>query len=212
MIVLCLTGSIGMGKTTAANALRRMGIPVHDADAAIHRLLARGGAGVAPVAAAFPGVLTASGGINRPELGRRVFVDQAALLRLEAILHPLVARAMRGFLARAAARRARLVVLDIPLLFETGGEHRCHAVVVVTAPRFVQRARVLDRLGMTAERLAGIVARQTPDAEKRRRADFIVPTGLDRRTSLRALARIVRVLRQRHGRYSGRRWGKCARS
>lgn len=211
MIVLCLTGSIGMGKTTATNALRRMRIPVHDADAAVHRLLARGGAGVIPVAAAFPGLLTGSGAIDRGELGRRVFADQAALLRLEAILHPLVAKATRRFLASAAAQRARLVVLDIPLLFETGGERRCDAVAVATAPGFVQRARVLGRSGMTAKRLAGIVARQTPDAEKRRLADFIVPTGLDRRTSLRALARIIRVLRQRHaGCRRGR--GKCAKS
>lgn len=215
MIVLCLTGSIGMGKTTAALALRRMGIPVHDADAVVHRLLAAGGAGVEPVAAAFPGVRNAAGGIDRRELGRRVFGDPAALRALEAILHPLVVRSARGFLARAAARRERLVVLDIPLLFETGGERRCDGVIVVTAPEFVQRARVLRRPGMTAQRLAGIAARQTPDAEKRRRADFLVPTGLDRRTSLRALARIVRVMRRR-GRARGccgrRGWGGCAKS
>lgn len=199
MFVLCLTGSIGMGKTTAAAALRRMGVRVHDSDAVVHRLLAPGGTGVAPVAAAFPGVLTAAGSIDRRELGRRVFADRSALHRLEAILHPLVGRAARAFLAEAAARRDRLVLLDIPLLFETGGERRCDAVLVVTAPGFVQRARVLHRPGMSPERLAGIMARQIPDAEKRRRADFVVSTGLDRRTSLRALARIVRVLRRRGG-------------
>jgi dephospho-CoA kinase len=212
MLVVCLTGSIGMGKTTAAATLRRMGIPVHDSDAVVHRLLAPGGAGVAPVAAAFPGVLTEAGAIDRQTLGRRVFGDQPALRRLEAILHPLVARDSRRFLARAAARRETLVVLDIPLLFETAAEGRCDAVIVVTAPTFVQRARVLRRPGMSADRLAGILARQTPDAEKRRRADFIVSTGLDRRTSLHALARIVRVLRQRHARCSGLRAGGCAKS
>lgn len=192
LAVLGLTGSIGMGKSTAAAALRRDGIAVHDADAAVHRLLGQGGAAVAPVEAAFPGV-TRDGAIDRQALGRRVFGDPVALARLEAIIHPLVQRETRRFLARARRDRRRLVVLDIPLLFETGGERRCDAVMVVTAPRAVQRARVLKRAGMTAERLAGIEARQMPDAEKRRRADFIIPTGLDRRRALNALRRAVRL-------------------
>jgi dephospho-CoA kinase len=184
-----------MGKSTAAAALRRDGIPVHDADAAVHRLLGKGGAAVAPVEAAFPGVAQ-DGVIDRHALGRRVFGDQAALARLESIIHPLVQRETRRFLARARRDRRKLVVLDIPLLFETGGERRCDAVMVVTAPRAVQRARVLRRRGMTAERLAGIEARQTPDAQKRRRADFIVPTGLDRRSALNALRRAVRLAKR----------------
>ncbi|HLB78864.1 MAG TPA: dephospho-CoA kinase [Dongiaceae bacterium] len=195
MIVLGLTGSIGMGKSKAAAALRRLGLPMHDSDAEVHRLLSTDSAAVAAVAAAFPGVVR-DGAVDRGELGRRVFADPAALQRLEAILHPLVRRAQRRFLARAAAARRPLVVLDIPLLFETGAQRNCDAIVAMTAPRFVQLARLRRRPGMTAQRLAGVEARQTPDLEKRRRADFVVPTGLNRRTSLRALTRIVRVLRR----------------
>ena len=184
-----------MGKSKAAAALRRLGLPMHDSDAEVHRLLSTDSAAVAAVAAAFPGVVR-DGAVDRRELGRRVFADPAALQRLEAILHPLVRRAQRRFLARAAAARRPLVVLDIPLLFETGAQRNCDAIVAMTAPRFVQLARLRRRPGMTAQWLAGVEARQTPDREKRRRADFVVPTGLDRRTSLRALARIVRVLRR----------------
>jgi dephospho-CoA kinase len=194
MRVLGLTGSIGMGKTTAAKVMRRDGVPVHDADAAVHRLLSKGGAAVARVEAAFPGVAK-DGAVDRQELGRRVFGNPKELARLEAILHPLVQQASRRFLRRAQAARRRLVVLDIPLLFETGGQSSCDAVVVVSAPRFVQRPRVLKRAGMTAERLAGIEIRQMPDAEKRRRADAVVPTGLDRRTALRALRRVLTLAR-----------------
>lgn len=195
MVILGLTGSIGMGKTTAANMLRRLGVPVHDADATVHRLMDRGGAAVPLVEAAFPGVVR-DGAVDRAALGRRVFDDPEALRRLEAILHPLVRRTERRFLARSPAARVPIVVLDIPLLFETGAERRCDATIVVTAPRFVQRARVLRRPGMTAARLAAIEARQMPDAEKRRRADFIVRTGRDRRATLRALTRIVRLMRR----------------
>jgi len=184
-----------MGKSKAAAALRRLGLPMHDSDAEVHRLLSTDSAAVAAVAAAFPGVVR-DGVVDRGELGRRVFADPAALQRLEAILHPLVRRAQRRFLARAAAARRPLVVLDIPLLFETGAQRNCDAIVAMTAPRFVQLARLRRRPGMTAQRLAGVEARQTPDLEKRRRADFVVPTGLNRRTSLRALTRIVRVLRR----------------
>jgi len=184
---------VGMGKSTAAREFRRMGIPVHDADKAVHRLLGRGGKAVAAVAAAFPGV-EKGGAIDRAVLGRLVFSDPAALKRLEAILHPLVRQAERAFLARARRRRRKLVVLDIPLLFETGGEARCDKVLVVSAPRRVQLARVMARPGMTAERLAGVEARQMPDAEKRRRADIIIETGLDRHHRLAKLHRALRRL------------------
>jgi len=186
MKVLCLTGSVGMGKTTAARLLRRLGVPVHDADAEVHRLLGPGGAAVGAVEAAFPGVRQGRA-IDRAALGRLVFADPAALRRLEAILHPMVRQAEQRFLAAARRQRRRLVVLDIPLLFETGGERRCDGVLVVSAPRAIQLARVMTRPGMTKARLAGVEARQMPDAQKRRRADFIISTGLGKRHSLRAL-------------------------
>ncbi len=195
MKVLGLTGSIGMGKSTAARALRRLGLPLHDADAAVHRLMARGGAAVAAVERAFPGVVV-DGAVDRPALGARVFADPAALKRLEAILHPLVRVEERHFLQSCRTRGVRLAVLDIPLLFETGGEARCDATLVVTAPRFLQDQRVLSRPGMTPERLARIRAQQMPDAEKRRRADFVVQTGLGRREALVALRRALRELRR----------------
>jgi dephospho-CoA kinase len=204
MIVVGLTGSIGMGKSTAAALLRRLGVPVHDADAAVHRLLGRGGAAVKAVAAAFPGTARKAG-IDRAALGRRVFGDAASLRRLEDILHPLVRADTDRFLRRMAARRVPLVVLDIPLLFESGGARRCDAVIVVSAPAFLQRARVLARPGMSEARLAAILAKQMPDGEKRRRADFVVPTGLGRRLTLRRLAEIVRVLSANPSRFSGRR-------
>jgi dephospho-CoA kinase len=204
MIVVGLTGSIGMGKSTAAALLRRLGVPVHDADAAVHRLLGRGGAAVKAVAAAFPGTARKAG-IDRAALGRRVFGDAASLRRLEEILHPLVRADTDRFLRGMAARRVPLVVLDIPLLFESGGARRCDAVIVVSAPAFLQRARVLARPGMSEARLAAILAKQMPDGEKRRRADFVVPTGLGRRLTLRRLAEIVRVLSANPSRFSGRR-------
>ena len=194
MIVLGLTGSVGMGKSTAAAMLRRLGIAVHDSDAAVHRLLAPKGAAVAAVAAAFPGVRRKDGGIDRPALGARVFADPAALRRLERILHPLVRLSQQRFLARARARRRKLVVLDIPLLFESGGAQRCDKVAVVSAPAFLQRARVLARPGMTEARFAAILAQQMPDAEKRRRADYVVASGLGRAFTFRRLRRIVRAL------------------
>jgi dephospho-CoA kinase len=201
MIVLGLTGSIGMGKSTAAAMLRRLGVPLHDADAAVHRLLGPGGAAVARVAAAFPGAaaVDARSGkrrVDRGALGRLVFADPAALRRLEAILHPLVRADEQRFRRRMAGRHRPLIVLDIPLLFESGGDRRCDATLVVTAPPRVQRARVMARPGMTAERFAAILAKQMPDAAKRRRADFVVPTGLGRNATLRRLAGIVRILRR----------------
>ena len=197
MIVLGLTGSIGMGKSSAATMLRRMGVPLFDADLAVHRLLAPGGLGVAPVAAAFPGVGAAVDGIDRALLGRRVFGDDAALRRLEAILHPLVRQAERRFVGRARSRHAPLVVLDVPLLLESGGERRCDYVLVVSAPAFLQRQRVIRRPGMSESRYAAILARQMPDRDKRRRADFVVLTGLGRNLTLRRLQAVVRLLRAR---------------
>lgn len=200
MVILGLTGSIGMGKSTASRMLRRLGIPVFDADMAIHRALAPGGAGVAPVEAAFPGVVR-DGGVDRQELGKRVFNDPPALRRLEGILHPIALEARKDFLRRAARRRVRVVVLDIPLLFETGGESQVDAVIVVTAPRFIQSQRVLARPGMTPEKLAGIRARQTPEAIKRKRADFVVPTGRGKGETLRHLKRIATLTRTWRGRH-----------
>ncbi|MGE5548136.1 MAG: dephospho-CoA kinase [Solirubrobacterales bacterium] len=194
MKILGLTGSIGMGKSTAAKMLSRMGVPVHDADATVHRLLAKGGAAVAPVEAAFPGVVR-EGAVDRAELGRRVFGDRPALRRLEAILHPLVRQAEQAFLARHRRRRTALVVLDIPLLFETGGERRCDRVAVVSCPAFLQAQRVLRRPGMYPARLAAIRAQQMPDAAKRRRADFVIPTGSGLAPALRALRRAVTLMR-----------------
>jgi dephospho-CoA kinase len=190
VIILGLTGSIGMGKSTAAAALRQMGVPVHDADASVHQLMNHGGSAVGFIEAAFPGTAL-NGAIDRKELGRRVYADPTELKHLESILHPMV-RAQEGiFLRTARARGHPIVVLDIPLLYETGGEKRCDAVIVVTAPKFLQDQRVLRRPGMTRQRLNEILAKQMPDAEKRARADFVVQTGMGKRASRDALARIL---------------------
>jgi dephospho-CoA kinase len=191
MKVLGLTGSIGMGKSTAANAFRRLRVPVFDADAAVHRLQGRGGAAVPRIEAAFPGT-TRDGRVDREALRARVLGDPAALTRLERIMHPLVRRAELAFLAACRRRGEALAVLDIPLLLETGGERRVDEVVVVSAPASVQRARVLARRGMTEQRLAAILARQMPDAKKRRKADHVVRTGLSRHEAQRHIRRIVR--------------------
>jgi dephospho-CoA kinase len=196
VIILGLTGSIGMGKSTAASVLRQLGVPVHDADASVHRLMSHGGAAVGLVEAAFPGTAL-DGEIDRKELGRRVFADPAALKRLETILHPMVRDQERIFLETCRARGHPIVVLDIPLLYETGGERRCDAVIVVTAPQFLQDQRVLKRPGMSRARLNEIVSKQMPDAEKRQRADFVVPTGLGKRASRAVLARILKKLKHR---------------
>lgn len=196
MFVLGLTGSIGMGKSTAANMFRRLGCPVHDADATVHGLLGPGGAAVAAVAKYFPDVLNEAGGIDRMKLGARVFGDNRALAALEAILHPMVKKDEEKFLGRARAKGERLVVLDIPLLFEKGGYKRCDGIVVVTAPLFVQRARVLKRSGMTEEKFQNIRARQMPEAEKRRRADWILPTSQGKGFTYRRIRELVASLRE----------------
>jgi dephospho-CoA kinase len=194
MVVLGLTGSVGMGKSTAARMLRRLGVPVHDADAEVHRLLGLGGGAVAAVAESFPGA-RADDRIDRAALGRLVFGDPAALKRLEAILHPLVRAAQTRFLAACRRARVPVAVLDIPLLFETAGESRSDGVIVVSAPLWLQRARVLQRPGMTEARLGAILAQQLPDAEKRRRATWVVPTGLGEALTLRRLKGILREVR-----------------
>ncbi len=194
MIVLGLTGGIGMGKSTAAHMLRTMRVPVHDADRTVHRLLGKGGKAVAEVARAFPEA-AGDGVIDRAALGRRVFADPPALTRLERILHPLVAADERRFLKAMRQRRVPLAVLDVPLLFETGAQRRCDAVILVTAPAFIQRTRVLARPAMSETILATVLARQLPDRVKRRHADFVVPSGLGRAVTFRALRRVVRDLR-----------------
>jgi dephospho-CoA kinase len=211
VIILGLTGSIGMGKSAAAGTLRRLGVPLFDADATVHRLLAPGGAAVGQVDTAFPGVRNEAGGIDRQRLGPRVFADRPALRRLEGIIHPMVQRAEKRFVALARARREPLVVLDIPLLFESGGDDRVDFVLVVTAPLRLQRERVMRRRGMSEDRLAEILRAQMPDREKRRRADFVVATALGRGATFRRLKAIVRMLRQgmMARRDRGRR--RCAR-
>ena len=175
-----------MGKTTTANMLKRLGWPVFDADAAVHRLTGPGGAAVPFVGAAFPKVVGPQG-VDRQALGQAVFGNPAALRRLEAILHPLVGCARRKFLLQAALRREPVVVLDVPLLFETGADLTADVVAVASAPGFLQRQRAMARKGMTAHRLKGILARQTADHTKRRQAFVVIPTGLGRREALRRL-------------------------
>jgi dephospho-CoA kinase len=196
MIVLGLTGSIGMGKSTAAAALRRLGVPLYDADAEIHKMTGRGGSAVAAVEAAFPGVQGEDGAIDRRKLGTRVFGKPEELRRLEAILHPRVRAVERRWVAQQRARREKLVVLDIPLLFETDRIDRVDGVIVVSAPPRLQRDRVMRRAGMSAERFAAILDSQFSDREKRRRADFVVNTALSRAAAARQLAAIVRHVRQ----------------
>ncbi len=176
MLVLGLTGSIGMGKSTTSAMFQAEGVPVYDSDAAVHALYAAGGAAVAPVEAAFPGVVV-DGAIDRARLSARVVGNSEALAKLEAIVHPLVGAHRIGFFEKAEAEGHEIVVLDIPLLFETGGEKKVDKVVVVSAPADVQRARVLARPEMTPEKFEAILARQIPDAEKRARADFVIDTG-----------------------------------
>ena len=176
MILLGLTGSIGMGKSAVGQMFREEGAPVYDADAAVHALYARGGAAVEPVGAAFPAAIV-DGAVDRERLSRLVLNDAEALRQLESIVHPLVGAAQMQFLEDARQAGAAVVVLDIPLLYEKGGEKRVNAVVVVSAPADVQRARVLARPGMTVEKFEAILAKQTPDPEKRARADFVIETG-----------------------------------
>ena len=192
-LLIGLTGSIGMGKSETAKMFARLGIPVYDADAAVHALYEPGGEAVDKIAEAFPGCVK-DGRVDRTALAARVAGNMADLSRLEAIVHPLVAAKQQAFIAGAAG--ADMVVLDIPLLYETGGQARMDAVVVVSAPAEVQRERVLAREGMTAERLDYILARQMPDAEKRAKAHFVVETGKGLEHAFAQVKQIVAELRQ----------------
>lgn len=195
--VLCLTGSLGMGKSTAAKFFAECGVPVHDSDAVVHALYE--GEAVSLIERAFPGS-TSGGKVDRNTLAAMVLNDQAALARLEAIIHPLVTASREKFLAQAQARGAPIVVVDIPLLFETTAESRCDAVVVVSVPAEIQRARALDRPGMTEEKFATLLAKQMPDAEKRRRADFVVDSSQDfehTRAQIRDILQSVATMRSR---------------
>lgn len=198
MRVIGLTGSIGMGKTTAARLLRRLRIPVHDADAAVHQLFARGGKAVPGVARVFPRAIR-DGAVDRRTLGALVFGPdgEAALKELEAVVHPLVRQETRRWLASQARRGARAVILDIPLLFESGLDRGYDAVIVVSAPAFLQRQRVLRRPGMTEALLRGVLARQMPDRLKRQRADRVVTSGLGQRPTMLGLQQALRQLTRR---------------
>ena len=193
MRIIGLTGGIGMGKSTVAAAFRRAGVPVFDADAAVHALQGRGGRAVRAIGEAFPGAVR-DGAVDRAVLRAVAVPDPSAMRTLERILHPMVRAAERAFLARARRAGRRVAVLDVPLLLETGGERRVDLVVVASAPRAVQRARVRARRQMTDAQIDAIIARQMPDAEKRRRADAIIPTGLSRHHALRRLQRLMQEL------------------
>jgi dephospho-CoA kinase len=197
--ILCLTGSLGMGKSRTASFFAEAGVPVHDSDAAVHGLYE--GEAVPLIERAFPGT-TAAGKVDREKLAARVLGDDTALARLESIVHPLVGKVRDKFLADAQARGAPVVVLDVPLLFETGGEKHCDAVVVVSAPPEVQRRRAFERPGMTEEKFAALVAKQMPDAEKRRRADFVVDSSQSfdhARAQVRDILQAVTKMRGRGG-------------
>ena len=200
--ILGLTGSIGMGKSTTAALFQARGIPVHDADATVHALYR--GRAVPLIAAAFPEVVR-DGAVDRPSLSAAVLGKSEPMARLESIIHPLVREEEEAFLCRCGAAGQGLAVLDVPLLLETGGEGRCDAVLVVSAPPDVQRARVLARAGMTPERLDAILARQMPDAQKRARAHFIVDTSRGVMAASRQVGSILAALAGRPGR-GGRGW------
>lgn len=195
MIVVGLTGSIGMGKSVTARQLRRMGVPVHEADAAVHRLLGPGGAGVAAVARRFPQALKKNR-IDRKALGAIVFADPSARRDLEAILHPLVRAESEEFLKRCRARRCPLAVLDVPLLFETRQQGRFDHILCVTAPYFVQKRRVISRPGMDESRLKAVLAIQLPDARKRRAADTVINTARGYRATRACIRKTIKELRR----------------
>lgn len=203
MLIIGLTGSIGMGKSTVAERFRQCGVPVCDADALVHQLY--DSKAVAPIEAAFPGT-TAEGKVDRTKLAKAVLGDARGLQRLESIVHPLVHAAERDFLRAAYEAGEPMAVLEIPLLFETGGNVRVDVTIVVSAPEDVQRERVMQRPGMTAAKLTAILARQMSDAEKRRRADFIVDTGTSLEASHAQVDTIIKTLRGRGGEAYARDW------
>ncbi len=190
--VIGLTGAIAMGKSVASALLARGRIPIFSADTAVHELLGPRGSAVGPVSARFSGVLGAKG-VDRAALGKAVFGNPVALAALEAILHPMVKTARAQFYRTAALRRHAVIAVEIPLLFETPQDDMFDTIVVVSAPAFLQRQRALRRPGMTTARLDAILARQMPDAEKRRLADATIPSGLGKRTTLRRLSRALKV-------------------
>ncbi len=191
-----LTGSIGMGKTETAKMFAKLGVPVYDADAAVHRLYEKGGAAVPEIEKMFPNTIE-NGRVNREKLAKEITLIPDGFKKLETIVHPLVAREQMEFLADAMAKGTEMVVLDIPLLFETSGHKRMDAVVVVSAPADIQRARVLAREGMTAEKLDHILSRQTPDAEKRAQAHFVVETGKGLDHAFEQVRHVVEALHKR---------------
>ena len=194
MKVIGLTGSIGMGKTTTAAMFAAEGVPVYDADAEVHKLYDKGGSAVWKVGEYFPGAVV-DGRVDRKALSKKVMGDPEALKRLESIVHPLLAEARESFFLKAAQDAQDLVVLDIPLLFETSGEKKVDVVVVASASPEVQRARVMAREGMTEEKFAAILARQTPDEEKRARADFVIDTGRGMEEARRQVREVIKALR-----------------
>ncbi|HWB46209.1 MAG TPA: dephospho-CoA kinase [Hyphomicrobiaceae bacterium] len=203
MLVVGLTGSIGMGKSAIASRLRDLGVPVCDADAEVHKLYE--GAAVVPVEAAFPGT-TAGGKVDRQKLAAALLANPDGFKRLETIVHPLVQAAEREFLHRAAAAGAEVAVLEIPLLFETGGDKRVDLVIVASAPEDIQRQRVLERQNMTLEKLEQVLGRQLSDDEKRARADFVVDTGGTFEEMHAQVDRIIEELRRRAGTAFVRYW------
>lgn len=198
MFILGLTGSIGMGKSETAKMFQRLGVPVYDADAAVHRLYAQGGGAVSAVGTLFPGSVK-EGAVDRQALGAMVLGDDTKLRSLEAIVHPLVAAARQAWLEEQADKGEPLVVLDIPLLYESGGEKYVDAVLIVSAPAELQRARVMARPGMTEERFAAILAKQMSDADKRARADFVIATDLGLEHAFHEVEALVRALKKREG-------------
>ena len=204
MIVIGLTGSIGMGKSTIAAMLEQLKIPVHEADAEVHRLLASKGRGFRAVAAAFPyfkfpqiyGKRNKAYYLKRSEMGKIIFADDKARKKLEKILHPLVQDAQNQFIRKAKRAGHKIVALDIPLLFEIGGEKRVDVTLVASSPFAVQRARVLARPGMTEKKFRAILKRQMPDGEKRARADYVIPTGIGRAHTMKELKAVIRKIKE----------------
>ncbi|MFC7292347.1 dephospho-CoA kinase [Hirschia litorea] len=194
MIILGLTGSIGMGKSTTANMFKDAGIPVYDSDASVHALYGPEGEATKLISADFPNVTNEAGGIDRTKLGLIVLKDDAAMKRLEAIVHPLVFKTRQAFVSKHKSAKSPLIVFDVPLLFETGSETFVDKVLVVTAPQEVQLKRVLERKGMTEEKFKSILKKQMPDTEKRSRADFIIDTSLGIEAAQKEVNLIIKKL------------------
>ena len=195
MIVLGVTGSIAMGKSTVSSMLSHLNSPIHDADKTVHELMNANGRAYYEIAKSFPAAVQANG-IDRTKIGQEVFGNPEKLKELEDILHPLVREARDKFIRQQNRYKSRLVILDVPLLYETGGDKDCDKVVVVSAPYFIQRQRALARQGMTQTKFNDILKRQLPDREKRRRADVVIPTGLGKAHTYRVLKRLIRDLKE----------------